>query len=77
MTEVINHSGKLFSLKTMGMSILSLIVRLMINHLLETVTCVNIFIFIASSWTNEVLCSHTASLRKQTKTGHVLKCCLI
>lgn len=74
---MVNHNGKLFSLKTVGMSVLILIVKLMINRLLETVTCVNIFIFITSSWTNEGLCSHTASLLKQTKTGHVLKCCLI
>lgn len=77
MTYVVNHHGKLFSLKTMGMSALILIVRLMSNRFLEAVTCVNIFIFITSSWTNEVLCSHTASLLKQAKKGHLIKCCLI
>lgn len=59
MTKVVNHSGKLFSFKTMGMSVPILIVKLMINHLLETVTCVNIFIFITSSWANEILFSHS------------------
>lgn len=47
------RGGKVFSLKTMDMSVLILMVRLMINPFLETVTCVNIFIFITSSWTNE------------------------
>lgn len=77
MTYVVNRHGKLFSLKSMGMSALILIVRLMSNRLLEAAACVNIFIFITSSWTNEVLCSHTASLLKQTKKGHLFKCCLI
>lgn len=43
MTRVVLRSGELFSLKTMGMSLLIQIVRLMINRLPETVTCVNIF----------------------------------
>lgn len=42
-TIKVNRSGKLLSLKTMGMSVLILIVRLMINPLLQTVARVNIF----------------------------------
>lgn len=54
-TIKVNCSGKLLSLKTMGMSALILIVRLMINPLLQTIARVNIFIFITSSWTSEGL----------------------